>query len=124
MSNFGLGDALRSVAKGLREPRLGEWDLSALALVADELERVNDDLESQIHEDGGFIERIVELEEENARLGAEVMRRLAQVGRVRVVHETYFNTDVDPYTGGEDIQSEDMWRFDRDLREALVVDGE
>lgn len=33
-----------------------------------EAHRVSKDLENQIHEDGGFIDRIVELEEENAML--------------------------------------------------------
>lgn len=39
----------------------------ALIIVANrELQRVNDDLENQIHEDGGLIDRIVELEAEMA----------------------------------------------------------
>lgn len=36
-----------------------------------ETHRVSRDLENQIHEDGGFIDQIVELEEENARLREE-----------------------------------------------------
>ena len=74
MSGFGLGDALRQIAEGFREPRLGEWDLNRLADVADELQRVNDDLEDQIFEDGGFIHQVVELEEENANLHAVIQR--------------------------------------------------
>jgi chromosome segregation ATPase len=35
--------------------------------------RVNADLEDQIHEDGGFIDRIVALEEENSNLLARII---------------------------------------------------
>jgi hypothetical protein len=49
-------------------------DQELIILANRELQRVNDDLEAQIHEDGGFIDRIVELEEKNAALSEEVVR--------------------------------------------------
>lgn len=54
-------------------------DFIRLVDAVEELERVNDDLENQIHEDGGFIQRIVDLEEENSQLRADsaVFRGLA-----------------------------------------------
>lgn len=39
-----------------------------------EAHRVATDLENQIHEEGGFIERIVDLEEKNGALSEEVVR--------------------------------------------------
>lgn len=70
---YTLGDALRQMAL-TQVPRLGDWNLDRLAEMADELQRVNDDLENQIHEDGGFIDRLVVQEEEIGNL-KDVLRQ-------------------------------------------------
>lgn len=54
------------------------WPLSANLLLMVEACQVIERLEEQIHEEGGFIERIVELEEENARL-RELLRNAVGV---------------------------------------------
>lgn len=56
------------------------------------------------------------------RLAAETARAdaaEAALGRVRAVHERYFDTDGQPGYDDTTPEPEDVWRFDRDLRAAL-----
>lgn len=46
-----------------------------------------------------------------------------QIEKIREVYEKYFNLDVEPFDSEASPEPEDVWRFDRDMREVLYPDN-
>jgi len=112
-----LGDKIRALTQQVEMYDMLS-EVHAMASEADELQRVNDDLEAQIHEDGGFIERIVALETASATYRELAVRNQASVLAVESLAYAYIR---EASAHERPLIKELMEQIGRDILKRLIV---